>query len=149
MGVYYIGNQDKSRMPSNTEEYLSRCVVDTLARKFYLYSNEGGEKVVECETVEEFMNVLEVVRTQVDEETLVYSNPFWNMKTITVEELQNDFDSIMEQVEEGHQFIIESKSGNVLLMPYKIYDYSEAKDDLTKIHTDHEEGSWQKVPDPL
>ena len=63
-------------MPSNTEEYLSRCVVDTLARKFYLYSNEGGEKVVECETVEEFMNVLEVVRTQVDEETLVYSNPF-------------------------------------------------------------------------
>lgn len=62
-------------MPSNTEEYLSRCVVDTLARKFYLYSSEGGEKVVECETVEQFMNVLEVVRTQVDEETLVYSNP--------------------------------------------------------------------------
>ncbi len=63
-------------MPSNTEEYLSRCVVDTLARKFYLYSSEGGEKVVECETVEQFMNVLEVVRTQVDEETLMYSNPF-------------------------------------------------------------------------
>ena len=63
-------------MPSNTEEYLSRCVVDTLARKFYLYSSECGEKVVECETVEQFMNVLEVVRTQVDEETLVYSNPF-------------------------------------------------------------------------
>ena len=62
-------------MPSNTEEYLSRCVVDTLARKFYLYSSEGGERVVECETVEQFMNVLEVVRTQVDEETLVYSNP--------------------------------------------------------------------------
>ena len=63
------------------------------------------------------------------------------MKTITVEELQKDFDSIMEQVEEGHQFIIESKSGNVLLMPYKIYDYSEPKDDLTRIHTEHEEGS--------
>jgi hypothetical protein len=63
-------------MPSNTEEYLTRCVVDTLARKFYLYSSEGGEKIVECETVEQFMNVLEVVRTQVDEETLVYSNPF-------------------------------------------------------------------------
>ena len=63
-------------MPSNTEEYLSRCVVDTLSRKFYLYSSEGGEKVVECETVEQFMNVLEVVRTQLDDETLVYSNPF-------------------------------------------------------------------------
>lgn len=63
-------------MPSDTEEYLTRCVVDTLARKFYLYSSEGGEKVVECETVDQFMNVLDVVRTQLNEETLVYSNPF-------------------------------------------------------------------------
>ena len=63
-------------MPSETEEFLTRCVVDTLARKFYLYSNEGDERVVECETVEQFMNVLEVVRTQLDENTLVYSNPF-------------------------------------------------------------------------
>jgi hypothetical protein len=63
-------------MPSNTEEYLTRCVVDTLARKFYLYSSEGGEKIVECETVDQFMNVLDVVRSQLNEETLVYSNPF-------------------------------------------------------------------------
>jgi len=63
-------------MPANTEEFLSRCVVDTLARKFYLYSNEGGEKTVECETVEQFMNVLEVVRTQVSEDCLAYTHPF-------------------------------------------------------------------------
>ena len=63
-------------MAANTEEFLTRCVVDTLARKFYLYSNEGDEKIVECETVEQFMSVLEVVRTQLDEETLAYSNPF-------------------------------------------------------------------------
>ena len=59
-----------------TEEILSRCVVDTLARKFYLYSSEGAERVVECETVDQFMNVLEVVRTQVSEDCLAYSNPF-------------------------------------------------------------------------
>jgi hypothetical protein len=58
------------------EELLTRCVVDTLARKFYLYSNEGGERVVECESVDQFMNVLEVVRDKLDEDTLVYSNPF-------------------------------------------------------------------------
>lgn len=63
-------------MPANTEEFLSRCVVDTLARKFYLYSSEGGEQVVECETIEQFMNVLEVVRTQVSEDCLAYSHPF-------------------------------------------------------------------------
>ena len=63
-------------MTSNTEEFLSRCVVDTLARKFYLYSSEGDERIVECETVDQFMNVLEVVRDKLDEDTLVYSNPF-------------------------------------------------------------------------
>ena len=58
-----------------TEEILSRCVVDTLARKFYLYSSEGSERVVECESIEQFMNVLELVRTQVSENRLAYSNP--------------------------------------------------------------------------
>ena len=59
-----------------TEEFLSRCVVDTLARKFYLYSSEGAERMVECANIDQFMNVLEVVRTQVREDFLVYSNPF-------------------------------------------------------------------------
>jgi len=63
-------------MTANTEEFLTRCVVDTLSRKFYLYSSEGDERIVECETVDQFMNVLQVVRTQLDESTLVYSNPF-------------------------------------------------------------------------
>ncbi len=63
-------------MPAETEDFLTRCVVDTLARKFYLYSSEGNEKVVECESVEQFMNVLEVVRSQVNDNTLVYSSPF-------------------------------------------------------------------------
>jgi hypothetical protein len=58
-----------------TEEFLSRCVVDTLARKFYLYSSGGNEKVVQCENVDQFMNVLEVVRTQVSEDCLAYTDP--------------------------------------------------------------------------
>ena len=62
-------------MPADTEEFLTRCVVDTLSRKFYLYSSEGSERVVECESVEQFMNVLEVVRDQVSEDCLAYSNP--------------------------------------------------------------------------
>jgi len=57
------------------DEYLSRCVVDPLKRTVYLYSNEGSEKEVVCDTVEEFMNVLEFVRATVDEETLSYANP--------------------------------------------------------------------------
>ena len=57
------------------EEYLSRCVVDPIKRTVYLYSSEGAEKQVTCDTVEEFMNVLEFVRATVDENTLSYANP--------------------------------------------------------------------------
>jgi hypothetical protein len=57
------------------DEYLSRCVVDPVKRTVYLYSSEGSEKQVTCETVEEFMNVLDFVRATVDAETLSYANP--------------------------------------------------------------------------
>lgn len=57
------------------DEYLTRCVVDPIKRTVYLYSSEGSEKEVVCDTVEEFMNVLEFVRTTVDEDTLSYANP--------------------------------------------------------------------------
>ena len=57
------------------DEYLMKCVVDTAKRSFYLYSNEGDEKVVDCDTIEEFMNVLDVVRKTCPEERLVYAEP--------------------------------------------------------------------------
>jgi hypothetical protein len=57
------------------DEYLTRCVVDPLKKTVYMYSNEGTEKQVSCETVEQFMNVLEFVRATVDEKTLSYANP--------------------------------------------------------------------------
>jgi hypothetical protein len=57
------------------DEYLTRCVVDPIKRTVYLYSSEGSEKEVTCETVEEFMSVLDFVRATVDAETLSYANP--------------------------------------------------------------------------
>ena len=57
------------------DEYLTRCVIDPVKRTVYLYSSEGSEKEVVCETVDEFMNVLDFVRATVDAETLSYANP--------------------------------------------------------------------------
>jgi hypothetical protein len=58
-----------------TDEFLTRCVVDPLKRKFYLYSSEGEERTVDCENMEEFMNVLELVRRITPEDVLAYANP--------------------------------------------------------------------------
>lgn len=57
------------------EEYLSRCVVDPSKRTVYLYSTEGDEKEVTCDTVDEFMNVLNFVRDTVGDDVLSYANP--------------------------------------------------------------------------
>jgi hypothetical protein len=57
------------------DEYLSRCVVDPVKRTIYLYSSEGDEKEVVCETVDEFMSVLQFVRATVSDEVLSYANP--------------------------------------------------------------------------
>jgi hypothetical protein len=63
-------------MLNETEEYLTRCVVDTSKRKFNLYSNLGEEKVVTCDSIDEFMNVLTFVRNTIGEgNELVYAEP--------------------------------------------------------------------------
>ena len=57
------------------DEYLTRCVVDPLKRKLYLYSSEGDEKTVDCETMDQFMSVLRFVRETASEDVLSYVNP--------------------------------------------------------------------------
>ena len=62
------------------DEYLTRCVVDVSKKSFYLMSSEGDDKLVECETIDQFMNILELCRATLDEDTLVYSNPLNKIK---------------------------------------------------------------------
>ena len=58
-----------------SDEYLTRCVVDPIKRTVYIYSSEGSEKEVVCDTTEEFMNVLKFVRATLGEDTLAYASP--------------------------------------------------------------------------
>ena len=65
----------KELRAEDNDEYLTRVVVDTCARAFRLYSNEGDDRVVNCDSMEEFMNVLDLVRKVVDEDIVAYSGP--------------------------------------------------------------------------
>ena len=58
-----------------SDEYLTKCVIDTLRRTVYIYSNEGDKKTITCDTVDEFMNVLQFVRATADEEIISYAEP--------------------------------------------------------------------------
>ena len=68
-----------------------------------------------------------------------------DLATFTIEEFQNDFDNLMNRVENGESFVIKSEHGNAVIVPYKevvqVFQESGMSDDLIRIHTDHEEGS--------
>ena len=60
------------------------------------------------------------------------------MKTLTIEELQKNFEEYLDKVEAGESFLIKSEYGSAVLLPYQEY---EEVDEIIRIHTDHEEGS--------
>ena len=57
------------------EDWLSKCVIDPSKRKVYLYSEGGEKKIVDCATVQEFMNVLNFVRSTTSEDMISYAEP--------------------------------------------------------------------------
>jgi hypothetical protein len=59
---------------STTQETVQGIVIDVCTRTFLLLSDQGSERKVECDTVEEFMNVLEVVTSQLDPEQIEYAD---------------------------------------------------------------------------
>ena len=59
---------------SSETECVMGIVIDVCTRSFLLLSDEGNEKLVECETVQEFMNVLEVVTANLQPEQIEYAD---------------------------------------------------------------------------
>ena len=59
---------------SNVQETVEGIVIDVCTRTFLLLSDQGTEKRVECDTVEEFMNVLEVVTSNLEPYQIEYAD---------------------------------------------------------------------------
>jgi len=56
------------------QESVLGIVIDVCTRSFLLLSDEGNEKMVKCDTVQEFMNVLEVVTANLSEDQIEYAD---------------------------------------------------------------------------
>ncbi len=60
------------------------------------------------------------------------------MQKVTTEQFQSNFDALIERVENGESFVIQSEYGDAMIIPYG--KYQEEIDDLMRIYTNHEEG---------
>ena len=54
------------------EDFLSKVVVDMCSRSFLLISENGTQRLVECDTPDEFLRVLDVCN-QLDEEKIEFA----------------------------------------------------------------------------
>jgi hypothetical protein len=62
------------------------------------------------------------------------------MEQFTIEHFQQDFDNLLNRVENGESFLITSEYGNVVMTPYVGTNQSSVVDEFVKIHTEHEDG---------
>ena len=54
------------------DTYVQSVVIDVCSRSFLLLSDKGDEKVIECETAEQFTNVLEVCTAKLNDDQIEY-----------------------------------------------------------------------------
>ena len=59
----------------NAETYVESVVIDICNRSFLVTSDNNDERVVECDSAEEFMSVLEVCTAHLEEDQILYTEP--------------------------------------------------------------------------
>lgn len=59
---------------SAAQETVLGIVIDVCTKSFLLLSDQGSEKYVQCDTTEEFMNVLEVVTSNLEPDQIEYAD---------------------------------------------------------------------------
>jgi prevent-host-death family protein len=67
------------------------------------------------------------------------------LQSFTVQQFQDDFETLMERVENGESFIITDGNKSAVIVPYnetiKVAVDSTSDEEIVKIYTDHEEAS--------
>ena len=56
------------------DDFVNRTIIDVCTRSFLIISDDGEERMITCETTEQFMDVMEVVNKLLDPERIEYSN---------------------------------------------------------------------------
>lgn len=56
------------------EDFVNRTVIDVCRRSFLIIADDGKEKMLTCETTEQFMDVMEVVTELLDPKRIKYAD---------------------------------------------------------------------------
>lgn len=62
-------------MHQSMEEYIDCVLINICQRRFSCVSDQDDVKILECETMDEFMRVLEVCQAFLPEEAILWVDP--------------------------------------------------------------------------
>ena len=63
------------------DDWVNRTIIDVCNRSFLIISDDGEEKLITCETTEQFMDVKEVVNKLLDSDRIEYAGLSIHEKT--------------------------------------------------------------------
>lgn len=69
-----MGVIKRDHLMSTAQETVQGIVIDVCTKSFLLLSDYGNTKEVQCETTEQFMNVLDVVTSNLEPEQIRYAD---------------------------------------------------------------------------
>jgi hypothetical protein len=56
----------------NIEECVKSILIDINSHNFLLMSDQGNQKFIECDTIDQFLNVLKVVKDNLSDDQIEY-----------------------------------------------------------------------------
>ena len=57
------------------DEYLSKVVINPMTWTISMYSDQGSENIVPCENMDTFLDLVQFVREEANEELIEYASP--------------------------------------------------------------------------
>ena len=63
------------------DDFINRTIIDVCNRSFLLISDDGEERLITCETTEQFMDVKDVVHKLLETERIEYAGLSIHEKT--------------------------------------------------------------------
>ena len=65
-------------MDNDPNESVESILINICKRTIILFSDMGDQKVVECDNIDQFMSVMEVIKDTADPEIITYIDPVIN-----------------------------------------------------------------------
>tara|TARA_B100000214_G_scaffold254784_1_gene187575 strand:- start:1563 stop:1769 length:207 start_codon:yes stop_codon:yes gene_type:complete len=65
-------------MDNDPNESVESILINICKRTIILFSDLGDQKVVECDNIDQFMSVMEVIKDTADPEIITYIDPVIN-----------------------------------------------------------------------